>query len=166
MKAYLDIETSFQGSITVIGVYRPSTGLRQIWGEDVNRDNLINLLGEAEVLLTYSGSRFDLPVIRRSLGVHLDKLFYHRDLLFDCWNFRLYGGLKAVERELGIKREVEEVNGFMAMELWERHQKSGDMEALKKLLLYNREDVLNLVKLEEKLNTFYQLEILPFAREL
>jgi uncharacterized protein YprB with RNaseH-like and TPR domain len=115
MKAYLDIETSFQGSITVIGVYRPSTGLRQIWGEDVNRDNLINLLGGAEVLLTYSGSRFDLPVIRRSLGVHLDKLFYHRDLLFDCWNFRLYGGLKAVERELGIKREVEEVNGFMAL---------------------------------------------------
>lgn len=166
MKAYLDIETSFQGEITVVGVYRPGGGFKQIWGEDVRQDTLIALLEGAEFLMTYGGSRFDLPIINRSLGVRLDKLFVHRDLLFDCWNFRLYGGLKAVEKELGIKREIEEVNGFMAMELWEKHRTSGDEEALRKLLLYNQQDVMNLVKIEEKLNTFYQLDFLPFAREL
>lgn len=166
MKAYLDIETSFQGKITVIGVYRPSCGFRQIWGDDITRKNLVSLLEEAKALMTYNGSRFDLPVINRHLGIRLDRIFFHRDLLFDCWNFRLYGGLKAVEKELGIERKTEEINGFLAMELWERYQKTGDTRSLSKLLLYNQEDVLNLVKLEEKLNNFYQLDFLPYARDL
>ncbi len=166
MKAYLDIETSFQGQITVIGVYRPACGFKQVWGKNVTQESLMSLLENAEILITYNGSRFDLPVIERHLGVRLDKLFQHRDLLFDCWNFRLYGGLKLVEKELGIERETKEINGFMAMELWESYLRHGKSESLDKLLLYNREDVLSLVKLEEKLNTFYQLYFLPYARDL
>lgn len=164
MKAYLDIETSFKGKITVIGVYQPTNGFKQIWGDNITRENLFSLLEEVKFLTTYNGSRFDLPVINRHLGVRLDKLFEHRDLLFDCWNFRLYGGLKTVEKELGIKRESKEIDGFDAMELWENYQRYGDSKFLEKLLLYNKEDVLNLVKLEEKLNFFYQLDFLPYTR--
>lgn len=165
MRTYLDIETSFQGRITVIGVYRPTCGFKQIWGNDITRESLMELLEETKTLTTYNGTRFDLPVINRHLGVCLSKLFNHRDLLFDCWNFRLYGGLKVVEEELGIERKTKEINGFMAMELWENYQRNGNSESLEKLLLYNQEDVLNLVRLEEKLDNFYQLDFLPYARD-
>ncbi len=166
MKAYLDIETSFSGRITVIGVFRPDQGFRQFWGEEVSKEGLLEFLKGTSVLTTYNGSRFDLPVINRFFGIRLDKLYDHRDLLFDCWNFRLYGGMKAVEKERGIHRNTDDVDGFIAMELWERFEKYNDLQALERLLSYNREDVINLAKLEEKLNNFYQLEILPFAREL
>ena len=60
------------------------------------------------------------------------------------------GGLKAVERKLGLGRDeaIREVDGFEAVRLWRRHQR-GDRAALGKLLLYNLTDVVNLVELLE-----------------
>ena len=60
------------------------------------------------------------------------------------------GGLKAVERTLGIGREpsIRGVDGFEAVRLWRRHER-GDRAALEKLLLYNLTDVVNLVELLE-----------------
>jgi len=56
-----------------------------------------------------------------------------------------------VERQLGIRRELADVNGLEAIRLWWRYVETFDLEALDKLLAYNREDVVNLKTLKEML---------------
>ena len=114
-------------------------------------DNILEALQGVDVIYTYNGSRFDLPFINSHLGINLTKQFDHCDLMFDCWRNNLYGGLKCVERQLGIGRRLTEVNGYQAMRLWWRYVDYFDEGALDTLLEYNREDVLNLRTLKEKL---------------
>jgi len=151
MKAYLDIETSFSGEITVIGIYRPTKGFVQLIRGEAGPDELIDFLEGSLAICTYNGSRFDLPVIKSKLGIDLISDFESHDLMYDCWSQNLYGGLKAVEKKLGIARNLNGLNGYDALILWERYQKLNDREALETLLEYNREDVLNLPLLEEQL---------------
>ena len=78
------------------------------------------------------------------MGVDLAGRFNTWDLMFDCWKNNLYGGLKKVEAQLGICREVKGVNGLEAVRLWWQYRKANDAQALKTLLDYNREDLVNL----------------------
>jgi len=59
----------------------------------------------------------------------------------------LFGGLKVVERTLGIDRETAGLTGKDAPVLWEQYKKRGDQKALALLLRYNGEDVMNLAVL-------------------
>lgn len=156
--AYLDIETTglsrFYDYITVIGIYRchsRNSELIQLVGEEVTRGNLVTALRGVNTIYTYNGSRFDLPFIATSLGIDLAIEFYHHDLMYDCWRNNLYGGFKAVERQLGIPRQLQGVDGFEAVQLWWRYQRGGKQNALDLLLQYNMEDVVNLKALREKL---------------
>jgi uncharacterized protein YprB with RNaseH-like and TPR domain len=151
MKAYLDIETSFGGEITVVGIFRPPDHLIQLVGDEANWTNLWNALDGVTTILTYNGSRFDLPVIKRAVKLDLNKYFSCRDLMYECWDKNLYGGLKRVEEQLGIHRVSKGIDGLEAMRLWERFRLYADEESLRILLEYNREDVVNLITLEEKL---------------
>lgn len=158
VEAYLDIETtglsSSDNEITVVGVYICRGEERecvQLVGRDVTAEAIIEAVGDADRLYTYNGSRFDLPFIHRQLGVNLAETHSHRDLMFDCWNRNLKGGLKGVERQLGIKRKLTEVDGLEAIRLWYRYIDSFDLEALDTLLKYNREDIENLKVLKEML---------------
>jgi uncharacterized protein YprB with RNaseH-like and TPR domain len=108
-------------------------------------------LDGVDIIYTYNGSRFDLPFIRSKLGIDLAVLFPHRDLMYDCWRNNLRGGLKAVERQLGIDRELVGVDGYEAVKLWWRYVESFDLDALNTLLAYNKEDVVNLKVLKERL---------------
>jgi hypothetical protein len=148
--AFLDIETSWQRTITVIGVYRPLLGTTQLVAPRISRARLLETLNGVKVLYTYNGARFDLPIIETALGSDLTAIFRHRDLMHDCWRHGLKGGLKGVERLLGIHRDTEGLNGLDAMNLWQAYQ-GGDTEALEILLRYNREDVENLEILASKL---------------
>ena len=157
--AYLDIETTglsaFFDYITVIGVLRcdgRNSELIQLVGEEVTRGNLITALRDVKTIYTYNGTRFDLRFIANSLGIDLAAAYYHRDLMYDCWRCNLYGGFKAVERQLGIPRQLKGVNGYEAVQLWWRYMKGGSQHALSLLLEYNREDVVNLKALRERLN--------------
>ena len=151
MKAYLDIETSFRGEITVVGIFCPPDRLVQLVGDEVNWTNLWNALEGVTEILTYNGSRFDLPVIKRAIKLNLNKYFECRDLMYDCWRNNLYGGLKRVEEQVGIERSSKGIDGMEAMRLWERYRFSRDEEALRVLLDYNRDDVKNLFHLEARL---------------
>jgi len=71
--------------------------------------------------------------------------------MYDCWRNNLYGGFKAVERQLGIERQLRDINGYQAVILWWRYVNNYDEDALAILLEYNKEDVLNLKTLKEKL---------------
>jgi uncharacterized protein YprB with RNaseH-like and TPR domain len=152
MKTYLDIETSFSGEITVIGMYRPSCGIVQLVGNNVRAEHILEFIDGSYAVCTYNGSRFDLPVIKNLLGIDLASTLRSHDLMFDCWSRNLYGGLKAVEKKLGIARNLPDVNGYDALLLWQQYVRYGDEQSLQKLLEYNKEDVLNLPVLEEKLH--------------
>ncbi len=157
-EAYLDIETTglspFDCELTVIGVHTcngEKTEFRQLVGGEITAASLLEILEGVEVIYTYNGSRFDLPFIEQALGVDLLLHFQHRDLMYDCWQNNLYGGFKGVEKQLGIFRKLAEMNGLEAVKLWWRYADYFDLEALAKLLDYNREDVLNLKVLKERL---------------
>jgi uncharacterized protein YprB with RNaseH-like and TPR domain len=163
LDAYLDIETtglSCQSSyITVIGIYLVNnfdSELVQLVGNDVTADNLIHSINRVTNLYTYNGSRFDLPFIHHAIGINLEKMTVHRDLMYDCWRCNLKGGFKAVEQKLGIARESVGITGWDAVLLWNRYTRYGDSEALQTLLKYNEEDVVNLKILRER------LEDIPF----
>lgn len=149
--AYLDIETSYEGAITIIGLYVPPQGTRQLVGNEATALNLLEALGDTELIKTYNGDRFDLPVIQQRLGVDLKALFPHEDIMYRCWRQNLKGGLKAVERQLGLERQTQGVDGLQAMALWAEWQTWGRRDSLERLLLYNREDVELLEQVEKRL---------------
>jgi len=156
--AYLDIETTglsrFYDCITVIGIYLCNSEddkLIQLVGEQVTIDNLLKALEGVNTIYTYNGSRFDLPFIDSSLGIDLEAKLHHHDLMYDCWRNNLYGGFKAVEQQLGIFRQLEGIGGLGAVMLWWKYQNDGDQNALALLLQYNKEDVVNLKALRERL---------------
>ena len=159
LEAYLDIETTglswHYDYITVIGIYlvnNRESKLVQLVGNEVREDNLRQTLQDVSSIYTYNGSRFDLPFIRNHLEVDLTEAHTHRDLMYDCWNKNLKGGFKAVERLLGIPRQLTEIDGLEAVRLWWRYKNYDDKEALKILLKYNEEDVVNLQVLRNKLD--------------
>ena len=156
--AYLDIETTglsaFYHCITVIGIYLVDGNncrLVQLIGDEATEDNLLSVLKGVHTIYTYNGSRFDLPFINASLRIDLTDMFLHHDLMYDCWDKNLYGGFKRVEQQLGIPRQLKGISGFEAIMLWRRYQNDGDQNALNLLLQYNKEDVVNLKALRERL---------------
>jgi|TARA_B100001971_G_C18098386_1_gene487418 uncharacterized protein YprB with RNaseH-like and TPR domain len=120
-------------------------------GDNISSEAILEALADVEVIYTYNGSRFDLPFIHFRLGVNLAEIFGHHDLMYDCWKRNLYGGLKAVERQLGIERKLTEVNGYEAVRLWWRYINDYAEDALATLLEYNKEDVVNLKILKDRL---------------
>jgi uncharacterized protein YprB with RNaseH-like and TPR domain len=155
-EAYIDIETTglapFDCEITVIGIHicrGGETEFVQLVGRDVTTDGILEALQGVDVIYSYNGSRFDLPFIHSRLGINLAELFNHRDLMYDCWRNNLYGGLKAVERQLGIRRVLAGMNGYEAVRLWWKYVDSFDLDALNMLLEYNKEDVVNLKTLKD-----------------
>ena len=157
-EAYLDIETtgltSSECVITVIGIHLCRGGdveFVQLVGREITAGSILEALSGVDVIYTYNGSRFDLPFIRSQFGINLAEQFTHHDLMYDCWRNNLYGGLKSVERQLGIERRLKDMNSWEAVRLWWKYVDSFDLEALNKLLEYNKEDVVNLKALKAKL---------------
>jgi len=151
MNAYLDIETSFEQRITIIGIYFDDGNVVQIVGQEITAEKLSEILNGVETIYTYNGSKFDLPTIKKHLDINLEELFNCHDLMYDCWTCNLYGGLKVVEKQLGISRDSEGIDGMIAMELWADYVNYDNKESLQTLLNYNKDDIMNLEILRKKL---------------
>ncbi len=159
LDAYLDIETTGLSpsgdAITVIGIYLVNgtdSRLVQLVGKEVTEENLLETLEGVDTIYTYNGSRFDFPFISACLGIDLNNHCHHHDLMYDCWSRNLKGGFKAVEAQLCIPRETKGITGWDAVMLWWRYRNYGDPNALRILLKYNAEDVMNLKVLRQKLH--------------
>lgn len=146
--AYLDIETTGLGGpsdhITTISLYDGEALRYYIWGE--NLQEFITEIKNYELLITYNGKSFDLPFIEWQFNIRIDRA--HLDLRYVLNALGYRGGLKGCEKQLGISRgDLEGVDGYMAVLLWQEYQRSGDARALETLLAYNIEDTINLQKL-------------------
>jgi uncharacterized protein YprB with RNaseH-like and TPR domain len=155
-EAYIDIETTglMYGSseITVVGIYLvrgKETDFVQFVGRDITADAILEALEGVDIIYSYNGSRFDLPFIHSQFGIDLSTIFPHRDLMYDCWRKNLHGGLKGVEVQLGIARNLPDMNGLEAIKLWWKYVDTFDLDALNKLCEYNKEDVVNLKTLRD-----------------
>lgn len=149
MRAYLDIETDRKGKICVIGLLVENNGFIQWYGDNISTESIERELSNVKTIVTFNGDLFDLPQIKKCLNIDLQTNFISRDLFKDKKKLGIKGGLKQLEKMFGIERKTEGVNGYQAMWLWEKYKKHGNREALELLLEYNKEDVVNLTRLEE-----------------
>jgi uncharacterized protein len=156
---YLDIETTglspHRCDLTVVGVATVRGTDRQVGqlvGEQIQAERVLRLLDGVDEVYTYNGSRFDLPFIRGKLRLDVKKHVRHTDLMYHCWRHDLKGGLKVVEARLGIRRRLTEVDGYMAVRLWWDYVNNSNARALRTLLDYNKEDVVNLHALRDRLS--------------
>ena len=148
--AYLDIETTGLESsdeVTVVGLYDGERVRSFVAGENLNE--LPEALERYALLVTYNGACFDLPFLRRCVpGLELHQL--HVDLMYPLRALGLRGGLKAVERRLGIARDsdIAHLDGWDAVRLWQEWRR-GRRASLELLLRYNAADIENLEILME-----------------
>ena len=149
MRAYLDIETDKKGNICVVGLLVENNGFLQWYGEDISTERIERELSNVKTIVTFNGDLFDLPQMKKCLNIDLQTNFVSRDLFKDKKKLGIKGGLKQLEKMFGIERKTEGINGYQAMWLWEKYKRHGNREALKLLLEYNKEDVVNLARLEE-----------------
>ncbi len=154
--AYLDIETTGLGGpgdhITTAALYDGSQVRHYVHGK--NLDRLPHDLRNYKLLVTYNGSCFDLPFIRGYFGTRVDQV--HIDLRFLLRSLGYTGGLKGCEKRLGLQRnELEGVDGYFAVLLWEEYKREQNPRALETLLAYNIADTVNL---ETLMVTAYNLK--------
>lgn len=146
--AYVDIETTGLGMgedhITTIAC-RDTLGLRTFVHGD-SLDDFRHALDECRLLVTFNGKCFDAPCIERQLDMPLPMA--HLDLRYPLKKAGLRGGLKVIEKTLGLDRgELDGVDGYAAVLFWQGYRSSNDPRWLETLLSYNAADVLSLERL-------------------
>jgi len=137
----------------VVGLYGRGRFTSFVRGESLDRARLCEELSQYDLLVTFCGTTFDLPMLLRQYpGLPIDQP--HIDLCFLGRQLGHRGGLKAIEVQMGIERanELQGLNGSDAIYLWNRWRHSRDEEARAQLLGYNEADCVNL---EQLADTFY-----------
>ena len=150
---FLDIETTGgsppHGAVTVVGLYGNGRMTSLVRGYSLSEDRLNSELSHYDLLVTFFGSRFDLPYLRATFpGLVLDHP--HLDLCFAAHRLGLDGGLKRIEARIGVQRaeDLRGVDGWEAVRLWNAWS-DGEVAALDRLLRYNEADTRNLEPLAE-----------------
>jgi uncharacterized protein YprB with RNaseH-like and TPR domain len=148
--AYLDIETTGLAPetdhMTVIGVFDGVDTHSYVHGKNLN--DFAKDIRNYDMVVTFNGSMFDLPFIRKHMDAKLPKL--HVDLRFLLASLGVRGGLKKIEQQFGMEREddLKGLNGYDAVKMWQAYRR-GDDAALDRLVRYNSADIGNLKNLAE-----------------
>jgi len=154
MVLYLDIETTglkkSEHEITVIGGYDGKTVTQLVQGVNLSQSSVHELFQGHDKIATFNGKLFDIPFIEEYFPGCVSDNVVHRDLMRSASLVGWFGSLKAIEKRLGISRNSGVDNGLQAIQLWQEY-KNGSTSALKKLLAYNKEDIINLEILEQKI---------------
>ena len=156
IKLYVDIETdglsSTKNNITIIGLL-----CENIFEQFVGNINLKSyyvdefiMMHEPTEIVGYNSNKFDIPFMQ-AFGVETLSNLKQIDLMNSCHALNIKGGLKKTEQILGIERKYVPLNFFQQKALWNKWINNNDHEALDRLLNYNREDVMNLPLVEQKL---------------
>ena len=148
---YLDIETTGLSPghhhVTVVGLYDGQQYQALVRGQGLSAEALREALTGCKLLISYYGTVFDVPFLRVAFP-QVNWNLPHFDLCFAGRKVGLTGGLKMVERTLGIARgnAIAEVDGFEAVRLWRAYER-GNPKALTRLVDYNEADTRNLAQI-------------------
>lgn len=148
---FLDIETtgiSESSVTTVVSIYQNHRMQTFERGKDL--EFLFDSISPEDILVTYNGKRFDVPFLEREFRYRVKNP--QLDLMNLLHSIGIKGGLKKSEVQLGLVRpeEIAGMDGRQAPLLWFEYQRTNNLEALEKLIAYNREDTKNLEIILEK----------------
>ncbi len=143
--AFIDIETTgldaWNAVITTIALYDGSKIKYYVNGR--NLDAFVPDINQYDLIVTYNGKTFDVPFIESYFNTNINQV--HIDLRYVLGSLGYKGGLKKCEKALGLDRgDLDGVDGFFAVLLWQDFEKTGNENSLETLLAYNIEDVVNL----------------------
>ena len=159
--AFIDIETTGLSAdydkITTVVIHSVKGTFSFING--FNLDELPNVLKQFKVLVSYNGKSFDIPFIKKYMNIKLD--LPHLDLRHILSSLGYSGGLKSCENQLDLPKRIglKDVDGFMAVMLWDYYRKTKNESALETLLAYNFEDA---VRLEWLMNEAFNQKVSGF----
>jgi hypothetical protein len=142
---YLDIETTAAPNDVSASISSIAWWCDQKWHSWVNgRDDPAEFLMYwqfSEALVTFNGKTFDEPKIMRHF--HIGPHRNHLDIMYMARGQELTGGLKKIGSLCGFPRppELDNVDGSIAIKLWEEYLYHQDEDALQNLLYYNAWDV-------------------------
>lgn len=147
--AFFDIETDGEPgrqSPTLVGLFDAQGPRVFVSGRDL--DEVPEALARSKIWVTFNGSCFDVPVLQAWFK-QFPKPLVHLDLRFVCRRVQLTGGLKEIERKLGLARpgHLEGLGGWDAVLLWRAFREKGDLGALQRLAEYNLYDTVHLKSL-------------------
>ncbi|MEK7415356.1 MAG: ribonuclease H-like domain-containing protein [Planctomycetota bacterium] len=159
--ALVDIETTGltpgYDQITVIGLADSRSARAFVAGKPMPGDEPIDKFPQAlkdyDLIVTFNGENFDLPFIERHFKDSAFRIdLPHMDLLLLSRSLGISGGLKDIEKQMGIVRgaDIAGVRGSEAIALWGAW-KHGDAAAYKKLVTYCKADCTNLRELADRL---------------
>jgi uncharacterized protein YprB with RNaseH-like and TPR domain len=142
---FFDIETTgldeHRNQVTTVSFHQGGETGTLVAGDDLTAERLRATVGDADLLVTFNGKRFDVPFLETNFDVDLD--LPHLDLMYTCRQLGLSGGLKQIEQDVGIERDRPDISGQDAVRLWKEHERGQD-GSLETLISYNREDAVNL----------------------
>jgi uncharacterized protein YprB with RNaseH-like and TPR domain len=148
---FFDIETTglsqHRDRVTTVSFHRGGETTTLVRGDDLTADAVRDQFDAADLLVSFNGSQFDVPFLETSFDV--DVTTPHLDLMFTCRKLNLTGGLKPIERQLGIDRDGPDISGRDAVRLWHEYER-GDESSLETLVSYNRDDAVNLQRLADE----------------
>jgi uncharacterized protein YprB with RNaseH-like and TPR domain len=174
--AFVDIETTGltpgYDQITVIGLADAKQSQAFVAGRPQPGDEPLEKFREAikayRLLVTYNGIGFDVPFIEKSFRDANFKFDQpHLDVMLPARVAGLQGGLKDMEKQLGIVRsaDIKDVRGAEAIQLWGQWKNLGDLAAYKKLTTYCKADCVNLREFTEAIYAKrWQVVYTPHAR--
>ncbi len=162
--AVIDIETtglSKKDRITTIALLK--NGVIHVFINGIDIDNFLSMLKGIHLLITFNGTRFDLPFLRRYFSIDLS--LPHLDLMPIMNALGYKGGQKKCEKLARMHRIFSQGNsGKDAIYLWKKWEIEKNLNALQKLVIYNAEDVFMLEKLAvmayNRVMQTYPMEIL------
>ncbi len=162
---FFDIETTGldheRDRVTTVTFHRDGDTTTLIRGDDLTRGAVREQFERSDLIATFNGKRFDVPFLETSFDLSVD--VPHLDLMYTCRKLDLSGGLKQVERDLGLDRDRPDLSGRDAVRLWREHERGRD-GALDTLVEYNREDTVNLKRVAERVTDDLHERVFEDAR--
>ena len=161
--SYFDIETSgldADSIVTLVCCFHGAQPLRFLAGE--NLDDFLELLESVKLLVSFNGASFDVPRVLDRF--HVPELpCAHVDLRWLCHHAGWRGGLKKIEKTLGLRRpaDLDGLGGAEAVLLWQAWSERGDEQAKRTLERYCSADTVMLKLLAGRLCALQGAAVAP-----